>query len=45
MVGSLVSVASIRKRDSKSVSIRDRRESSASTAPTIAQFKSQPGTW
>ena len=44
-VGSPVSVLSTRKRESTSVSMRDMRESSASTAPATVQFRSQPGTW
>ena len=43
--GSPVSDSSTRNRDSMSVSMRDLSESSASTAPTTAQFKCQPGTW
>ena len=44
-IGLPVSVPSTRNSDSMSVSIRDKRESSASTAPAKAQFRSQPGTW
>ena len=40
-----VSVSSITHRDSVSVSMRDISESSAITAPMMAQFKRQPGTW
>ena len=40
-----VGIRSTRNRDSSSVSMRDMRESSASAAPTKAQFRSQPGTW
>ena len=42
--GSPVSVRSTTNRDVRSESSRDRKESSASTPPTTAQFSRQPGT-